>query len=77
MGKPELLYRDEYGNTLWQRKLKRHKGMGVQMYAKNAQGKIVTQGDLVDIARRAGWHLQKLPKPISVSQASRHKYSLY
>jgi hypothetical protein len=62
--KPKLLYRDEFGNTVWERNLKKYHGTGKQMYAKNAQGRIVTEEDLIDLARKGGIEMRKLKRRI-------------
>jgi len=64
MVKAKLLYRDRNGNTLWERRLKKYHGTGVQMFAKNAQGRLVTEEDLREISKRAGIKLQKLKKRV-------------
>ena len=57
MGKAKLLYKDKAGNKLFERFIKgRNKW---QLFATNAQGRLVTESDVIKLARKSGRSLKR------------------
>jgi len=73
MSKARIIYKDEAGNTLWERQLKGRK----QVYAKNRYGRLVTEKDTAEMMNRAGYMKMKNIediKPISPKGRRLMKY---
>lgn len=56
--KTKLLYKDKAGNKLYERYIKSRKKY--QMFAKNRQGRLVREKDVLYLAKKAGYSMKRI-----------------